>query len=229
MIDNRIVERVRNSDVIAFLEKYQGFTFDHKGGEYRCKQHPSLAVTYTVQVPYDWHVLTVTLTAQSFESVITPLLTTQDEQERYAVYLMTKGNRQYIGNPVGFNWLSYVSSGYGYRISPITGEKEYHTGVDIAVPVGTPIAAGGAGTVLESGSNGDYGLAILIDYGNGISARYAHCSQLNYSVGQTVQMGDIIALSGNTGNSTGPHLHVEIIKNGRFLDPFFFMDGTMNY
>jgi murein DD-endopeptidase MepM/ murein hydrolase activator NlpD len=143
--------------------------------------------------------------------------------------MMFKGNRQYVGNPLGFNWLYYVSSGYGYRVHPITGVKDYHTGVDVAVPVGTRIFAGSAGTVIESGNNGNYGLAILIDYGNGVQARYAHCSQLNYDVGQTVQAGDIIALSGDTGTVTGPHLHMEIVRNGRHINPFFFMDGTVNY
>jgi len=103
--------------------------------------------------------------------------------------------RQYVGNPFDYNWLPYVSSKYGYRIHPITGVKDYHTGVDIGLPEGTPIKAGGAGTVLESGNNGNYGLAILIDYGNGITARYAHCSALNFTVGQTVQVGDIMVFS----------------------------------
>jgi len=185
--------------------------------------------TYEVEVPYEWHILTVTLTARSFEGVIMPRLTTQDEQDRYALNMMFKGNRQYVGNPLGFNWLYYVSSNYGYRISPITGAKEYHTGVDVALPVGTQIFAGGAGTVIQSGNNGGYGLAILIDYGNGVQARYAHCSRLYYSVGQTVNAGDVIALSGDTGSSTGPHLHMEVIKDGRFLNPFFFIAGAVEY
>ena len=141
--------------------------------------------------------------------------------------MLTHGMRQYVGNPFDENWLPYVSSKYGYRIHPISGVKDYHTGVDIGLPEGTPIKAGGAGTVLESGNNGNYGLAILIDYGNGITARYAHCSALNFTVGQTVQAGDIIALVGNTGSSTGAHLHMEVIKNGRFINPFFFVDGTV--
>ena len=204
-----------------------GTTIDGDGNEIEYEYEEE--VEYEVEVEYEWHILTVMLTARSFTDVISPMLTTQEQQERYAVYLMVKGNRQYVENPIGINWLSYVSSGYGYRISPIDGTKEYHTGVDIALPVGTPIKAGGAGKVLESGNNSSYGLAILINYGNGITARYAHCSQLNYTVGQTVKAGEIIALSGDTGTVTGPHLHAEVIKNGRYISPFFFMHGTVDY
>jgi len=175
--------------------------------------------TYEVEVDYEWNILTVTLTAQRFEDVIKPLLNTKEEKERYEIYMLTKGNRQYVGNLLKFNWLSYVSCGYGYRINPTTGEKKYSTGVDIAVPAGTPIIAGGMGTVIESGNSGMYGLNLLIDYGKGIQARYAYCSALYYNAGQTVKTGDIIALSGDS-------LYVEITKNGRYLNPLFFMDGT---
>jgi len=179
-------------------------------------------------VPYEWHILTVTLTARDFEDVIIPRLT-EDEQGRYNLLMLTKGNRQYVNSPFPFNWLPYVSDNYGYRIHPIDGTKEYHTGVDIALPEGTPILAGGAGVVAEAGENGDYGYAILIDYGGGISARYAHCSELFFTAGQTVQAGDIIALVGSTGASTGAHLHMEVIKDGRFLNPFFFVTGTVDF
>jgi len=182
--------------------------------------------TYEVEVPYDWHVLTVTLDSVSFSDIVYPLLTTQSERERYEVYMFLHGNHQMIGRPFDFEWLSRVSAFYGYRVSPINGAKEYHKGIDIAVPTGKEILAGGAGVVLEAGNNGDYGLTLLIDYGKGVSARYAHCSVLRVGVGQTVALGDVIALSGDTGNSTGPHLHMEVIKNGRYLNPLFFVDGT---
>ena len=208
-----------STEIRTRMETKTGTTTDEDGNE--------VEYEYEEEVEYEWHVLTVTLTARSFESVISPMLGTTEQQERYAVYLMTKGNRQYVVNPLGTNWLPYVSSGYGYRINPATGAKEYHTGVDIALPVGSPLTAGGAGTVLEAGNSGGYGLSILIDYGKGVTARYAQCSRLNYSVGQTVKAGDIIALSGNTGGS--PHLHMEVIKDGRFLNPYFFMDGTVNF
>jgi murein DD-endopeptidase MepM/ murein hydrolase activator NlpD len=136
------------------------------------------------------------------------------------------GNRQYVGTPFNFSWLPYVSSYYGYRVHPISGDKDYHTGVDIAVPTGTEILAGGDGVVIETGTNGDYGLAVLVDYGKGITARYAHCSALLVSAGQAVKKGDVIGFVGDTGTSTGPHLHMEVLKNGYTLNPLYFVDGT---
>lgn len=181
----------------------------------------------TRTVYYNYYILQTTLTARPFESIISPLLSTQDERDRYDIYMLLHGNRQYIGNPFDFQWLPYVSCYYGYRVHPISGVKDYHSGVDIAVPTGTAIKAGRSGVVLEAGNNGGFGLTMLIDYGGGVSARYAHCSSLHVSAGQTVCTGDIIALSGNTGTSTGPHLHMEVIKEGRYLNPLYFVDGTI--
>jgi murein DD-endopeptidase MepM/ murein hydrolase activator NlpD len=176
---------------------------------------------------YTYYILQTTLTTRPFWEVIAPLLTTQDERDRYDVYMFLHGNRQYVGSPFDFNWLPYVSSYYGYRVHPISGEKDFHEGVDIALPVGTEIKAGGEGVIVEAGNGGSYGLTLLVDYGDGITARYAHCSALLAGVGQTVDTGDVIALVGNTGNSTGPHLHMEVIKNGRRLNPLYFVDGTV--
>jgi len=185
--------------------------------------------TYTVIVEYEWHILTVTLTARNFMEIIRSRLTTQDDIERFELLMITKGNRQYIDNPFDFYWRPFISSHFGYRIHPISGERSFHTGIDIAVPQGTPILAGGSGVVTLSGWHGGYGYTVIIYYGDGISALYAHCSVLLVTVGQTVETGDIIALVGSTGNSTGPHLHLEVIKNGRFLNPLFFVVGTVNF
>jgi cell wall-associated NlpC family hydrolase len=146
-----------------------------------------------------------------------------EQLDRFNIYMALKGNRQYAQSPFGdLNWLPYVSSYYGYRVHPISGDKNYHTGTDIALPTGTEILAGGDGVILQSGTNGGYGLCVLIDYGGGITARYGHCSSLLVSTGQAVQAGDVIARVGSTGNSTGPHLHLEIMKNGRYLNPLYF-------
>lgn len=95
-----------------------------------------------------------------------------------------------------------------------------HHGLDIAVPAGTPIVAAHGGTVLEAGWKNDiYGLAVLIDHGNGWQTLYAHCSKVLVSAGQQVRQGEQLALVGSTGNSTGPHLHLELHKDGVWLDP----------
>ena len=123
-------------------------------------------------------------------------------------------------SPIGENWRSVVTSEFGNRIDPITGERRGHTGIDLAVPTGTPIRAALPGTVAVSTYNqGGYGYYIMIDHGNGLSTLYGHCSQLLASVGRTVEAGDIIALSGSTGRSTGPHLHFEVRINGQRTNP----------
>ena len=131
----------------------------------------------------------------------------------------------YIGadgfcSPIGSGWESRVTSEFGNRIDPITGKRRGHTGMDLAVPTGTPIRAALPGTVTASKYNaGGYGYYVMIDHGNGLSTLYGHCSQLLARVGQTVQAGDIIALSGSTGRSTGPHLHFEVRVNGERTNP----------
>ena len=131
----------------------------------------------------------------------------------------------YIGtdgfcSPIGSGWESRVTSEFGNRIDPITGKRKGHTGMDLAVPTGTPIRAALPGTVTVSKYNaGGYGYYVMIDHGNGLTTLYGHCSQLLARAGQTVQAGDIIALSGSTGRSTGPHLHFEVRVNGERTNP----------
>lgn len=102
-----------------------------------------------------------------------------------------------------------VTSEFGYRSDPFTGETRGHTGIDLAVPTGTPIRAALPGTVTVSQYNSSYGYYVIIDHGNGLSTLYGHNSRLLAQVGQTVEAGDIISLSGSTGRSTGPHLHLK--------------------
>ena len=89
-----------------------------------------------------------------------------------------------------------------------------HEGVDIAVPSGTPVHAAAAGTVIHAGWLGGYGNLVVVDHGNGISTAYAHNTSVAVAVGQQVAQGDVIAYSGSTGNSTGPHVHFEVRVNG---------------
>jgi murein DD-endopeptidase MepM/ murein hydrolase activator NlpD len=177
--------------------------------------------TYEVEVPYEWHILSVTLTSRPFTDVVYTRMDAE-QQQHYSLLMRSKGNRQYAQSPFDFNWLPYVSSYYGYRVHPITGAKDYHMGIDIAQPTGTDIIAAQTGTVTFAGDLGGYGLVVVIEGSDGLETKYAHCDTLLVSMGQTVTVGDVIATVGNTGSSTGPHLHFEVVKNGRYLNPIFF-------
>lgn len=114
---------------------------------------------------------------------------------------------------------SRISSPFGYRIHPIYKDYRLHTGIDIPASSGNSILAASSGKVTASKWMGGYGNAIMIDHGGGISTLYAHSSLRLVSVGQTVKEGDLIAKIGSTGNSTGPHLHFEVRKNGDYVNP----------
>ena len=113
--------------------------------------------------------------------------------------------------PVSGGW---VSSEYGNRWHSLLGKYKFHSGIDIAVNSGTPIKAAEDGTVILSGSNGGYGLCVIIDHGGGISTLYGHASKLLVKKGDVVTRGQSIALVGSTGVSTGPHLHFEVRIKG---------------
>jgi len=113
-----------------------------------------------------------------------------------------------------------ITSGYGWRIHPILDTPEFHTGVDIAASMGTAIGAPEAGTVIFAGSLPANGTLVILNHGNGVTTTYSHLSSYRVYVGEHVQRGQVIALVGSTGWSTGPHLFFEIRKNGRPINPF---------
>jgi len=177
--------------------------------------------SYEVVVEYEWHILYVTLESRPFREVAFSRMD-EEQAERFYILMLTKGNRQYLHSPFPFNWLPVMTSPFGYRIHPIHGGLAMHWGIDIALPEGTEILSGQDGTVIFAGNAGGYGLFVVIDDGEGLVSRYAHCSVIYVTVGQVVSVGDVIARVGNTGDSTGPHLHLEIIKNGRHINPLIF-------
>ena len=118
-----------------------------------------------------------------------------------------------------------ISSSYGWRRDPFTGESKFHKGMDIVCSMNTPVWAAASGTVIEAGENGSYGLNVVIDHGNGIVTRYAHLNKIIVKVGDTVQKSDKIAYSGMSGRATGPHLHFEVIVNGETQNPKYYV-GT---
>lgn len=119
----------------------------------------------------------------------------------------------------------YRSSGFGYRNHPIAGEVKYHYGTDLAVSTGTPISAFADGTVIFAGEEPGYGLYVILEHAQGYRTLYAHCSQLLVQAGETVTCGTQIALSGATGQVTGPHLHFELMRDGVYLNPELYINS----
>ena len=182
----------------------------------------------TTNVAYDYKILNVKLTSVSLESVVSGRVNTE-QRDACDTLLTTKGCRQYVKNVFGStNWLSNVTSYYGYRVHPVSGGKDYHTGVDIGMPQGTVIRAGHDGVVTVAGNSGGYGLCVIIEgdtpTGKTLMMRYGHCSQLLVAVGANVHAGDVIAKVGSTGTSTGPHLHLEVLLDGHYLNPLYFAE-----
>ncbi len=116
-----------------------------------------------------------------------------------------------------------ITSNFGWRIHPIYGTRRLHAGTDFGVDEGTPVHAADGGVVVEAGWISGYGYTVIIDHGNGMSTLYAHNSDVAVSPGQTVSKGQVVSYSGNTGGSTGPHLHFEVRINGEPTDPMGYL------
>jgi murein DD-endopeptidase MepM/ murein hydrolase activator NlpD len=112
-----------------------------------------------------------------------------------------------------------VVSSFGNRLDPFTRKRAFHSGIDYPAPTGTPIYASAGGRVIFAGYRPQYGRTVEIDHGGGLVTRYAHASAILVKVGQVVMPEQQIARVGSTGRSTGPHLHFEILRGGRFVDP----------
>ena len=122
--------------------------------------------------------------------------------------------------------LGSVTSGFEYRTSPITGNREFHLALDVAAAEGTEIAAFADGVVRYIGESDDFGLYLMIDHDNGVATFYAHCSQLLVHKGDVVTCGQTVALVGHTGNATGSHLHFTIEKDNIRLDPAYYVNPS---
>lgn len=122
--------------------------------------------------------------------------------------------------------LKRTASGYGWRIDPVYRTRRFHEGMDFTAPTGTDIFATGDGTIVYTGWKQGYGNCVDIDHGFGYMTRYGHCSKIISKRGQKVQRGDVIALVGSTGKSTGPHLHYEVHFRGTVMNPqnFYYLD-----
>lgn len=121
-----------------------------------------------------------------------------------------------------------VTSLFDYRVNPVTGRYVFHTGIDLGAAQGANIYAMLGGRVVRAKYDSGYGYFVVLEHSNGIRTLYAHCSRLKVKAGETVEKGQVIALVGSTGNSTGPHLHLEFRKNNQRYDPEWVIGGIYN-
>jgi len=122
--------------------------------------------------------------------------------------------------PAGLPIAGRLTSSFGMRLHPILGDWRPHFGVDLAAPAGTPVLATSDGVVTRAAWAGGYGLMVELAGAGGMSTRFGHLSRMAVGEGQSVRKGDVIGFVGSTGLSTGPHLHYEVRRNGRAVDPF---------
>ena len=127
---------------------------------------------------------------------------------------------QPAGRPLEGGW---ISSGYGERIDPVSGRKEFHGGIDFAGKPGLEVRSVADGVVTWSGKRWGYGNVVEISHGNGYLTRYAHNRSNLVELGQKVEKNETIALLGSSGRSTGPHVHFEVVRNGRTINPWKFI------
>ncbi len=167
--------------------------------------------------------------ADSLADILGRLETQLIDRERQLVILETFISARQLtelavpdGSPVPGAW---ISSTFGRRADPFTGKAAYHAGIDFAAPAGSQARAVAPGVVTWAGNRSGYGQLVEINHGNGYVTRYGHNSALLVKVGDKVGKGQAISRVGSTGRSTGPHLHFEVLKNGRAINPHRFVAG----
>ena len=147
-----------------------------------------------------------------------------EEVKQQSLVLFLRGNTEFLmATPSIWPVKGYLTSGFGRRASPFTGQARLHAGIDISNRPGTPIIAPARGTVTFAGWDGAYGLSVTIDHGGNIVTRYAHMQKTMVTEGQVVQREEVIGTLGNTGRSTGPHLHYEVRIGGVPTNPMRFI------
>jgi murein DD-endopeptidase MepM/ murein hydrolase activator NlpD len=133
----------------------------------------------------------------------------------------------YLSTPKGFPVHGSISSPFGMREHPTSGEDNFHTGIDLSIPPGNPVRATADGIVSFSGRSGGSGNLVVLEHGHGYSTLYAHNRSIDVKIGQKVKRGDVISYAGSTGNSTGPHVHYEIWKEGKPVNPINYLKGRV--
>lgn len=171
-------------------------------------------------------VLVVSLKKTAWDQIIEERLDV-GQTSLYAYYLDLIQASRYLGTPFAFDWSGQISSHYGWRVHPVYRDLRIHRGLDIGVPIGTPILAVHAGVVTYVRfSDTGYGNYIVVENAEGLRSVYAHCDTITAVLGQSVYQGEVIATAGSTGTSTGSHLHLEVSLDGRYLNPIFLIQNA---
>ncbi len=199
-------------------------TGDLDAGEFDFSRVPGMGGPENLVKPFPKvpPVLSVDLLAQLARDI-------EDREQQLAVLdlllITRKTQRDFFptGRPVQKGWMS---SGYGYRNDPITGQRAWHSGMDFAGSPGANVIAIAAGVVSFAGEKGGYGKMVEINHGGDYLTRYGHQQKLRVQMGDVVRKGEVIGQLGSSGRSTGPHVHFEVFKNGRIVDPATYTHHT---
>lgn len=156
---------------------------------------------------------------ESIEQIENQIVNSEQQLEVIDALFVSRSTQDELfiaGRPIKWGWMS---SAYGYRTDPFTGKRAWHGGVDFAGKEDSEIVAVASGVVTWSGKRYGYGNLVEVNHGDGYTTRYAHCKELKSTVGDVVEKGQVLATMGSTGRSTGPHVHYEVRKQGKPVNP----------
>jgi murein DD-endopeptidase MepM/ murein hydrolase activator NlpD len=154
---------------------------------------------------------------------LTSIVKDEGENLRSLERFLVRATRVLAALPSRWPLRGPVNSGFGGRVSPWSAKSEFHSGLDIGAPIGTPVKSPAPATVVFSGIHPEYGQTLILDHGHETKSLYGHLSKLQVTVNQKVLRGEVIAQSGNTGRSSGPHLHYEIQVKGQSVNPTSYL------
>ena len=211
--DDNLYRVVLQADPVADAVRKTGYGGTNRYEEWMDMANADLVVNTTQKM--DMLDRQLYIQSQSFDEVVA-LCKEHDEMIKCIPAIQPVANKD----------LKRTASGYGLRIDPIYKTTKFHEGMDFSASIGTPIYATGNGTVTKAGWQSGYGRIVKINHGYGYETWYAHMNKIDVRVGQKVVRGEVIGEVGNTGKSTGPHLHYEVHVKGRVVNPvnYYFMD-----
>jgi len=208
--DDRFYRAILSLEPVSNTIRGAGIGGSERSQHLRNLREPGMVITVTERIENINN--KVKIQSSSLEDVYKEALTTQE-------FLACKPSI----NPISPADPCWLTSSYGFRNDPFTGRRAAHHGIDLAGPIGLDIHCAGAGTVVISRMNRHgYGKEVVVDHGFGFTSRYAHLHDINVKKGQTLKRGEVVGTLGSTGRSTGPHLHYEIRKDGRAVNPFYY-------